>query len=49
MGDQLILFARYPESGKVKTRLIPVLGERGAVVPQANYQRLVLEFWRDRE
>ncbi|RUM38479.1 MAG: hypothetical protein DSY57_02520 [Desulfobulbus sp.] len=30
MGDQLILFTRYPEPGRVKTRLIPVLGERGA-------------------
>ncbi len=30
MGDQLILFTRYPEPGRVKTRLIPELGERGA-------------------
>ncbi|HHD57100.1 MAG TPA: glycosyltransferase [Desulfobulbaceae bacterium] len=30
MGDQLILFTRYPEPGRVKTRLIPALGEQGA-------------------
>ena len=27
---RLIIFTRYPESGKVKTRLIPVLGKEGA-------------------
>lgn len=26
----LIIFTRYPEAGKVKTRLIPTLGEKGA-------------------
>jgi rSAM/selenodomain-associated transferase 1 len=28
--DCLIVFTRYPEAGKTKTRLIPVLGEEGA-------------------
>jgi len=30
--DRLIIFARYPEPGKVKTRLIPALGEEGAAL-----------------
>ena len=30
MADQLIFFTRYPEAGRVKTRLIPALGETGA-------------------
>lgn len=30
MTDRLIIFTRYPEPGQVKTRLIPVLGPRGA-------------------
>ncbi len=29
-SDRLIVFARYPEAGKTKTRLIPALGARGA-------------------
>ena len=37
--ERLIIFTRYPESGKTKTRLIPVLGEEGA----ANLQRLMTE------
>ena len=28
--DQLIVFARYPRAGLVKTRMIPALGEEGA-------------------
>lgn len=28
--DRLIIFTRYPESGKAKTRLIPALGAEGA-------------------
>ncbi|MBW4439864.1 MAG: TIGR04282 family arsenosugar biosynthesis glycosyltransferase [Plectolyngbya sp. WJT66-NPBG17] len=30
MQKQLIIFTRYPEAGKAKTRLIPALGEVGA-------------------
>ncbi|MBD2082214.1 TIGR04282 family arsenosugar biosynthesis glycosyltransferase [Leptolyngbya sp. FACHB-17] len=30
MQEQLIIFTRYPEPGKAKTRLIPALGEVGA-------------------
>ncbi len=30
MSDQLLLFTRYPVPGRVKTRLIPKLGEKGA-------------------
>ena len=29
-SDEIILFTRYPQPGKVKTRLIPILGENGA-------------------
>ena len=37
--EQLIIFTRYPEAGKTKTRLIPVLGEQGA----ADLQRRMTE------
>ncbi len=30
MQSRLIIFTRYPEPGKVKTRLVPALGEAGA-------------------
>jgi len=40
---RLILFARYPEPGFVKTRLIPVLGAEGAA---ALHRRLVLRTLR---
>lgn len=30
MKEKLIVFTRYPEPGKTKTRLIPVLGKEGA-------------------
>ncbi|MCL1463986.1 TIGR04282 family arsenosugar biosynthesis glycosyltransferase [Argonema galeatum] len=32
MTNCLVIFTRYPEAGKVKTRLIPVLGAEGAAV-----------------
>ena len=37
--ERLIIFTRYPEPGKTKTRLIPVLGEHGA----AELQRQMTE------
>ena len=37
--ERLIIFTRYPEPGKTKTRLIPVLGEQGA----AELQRQMTE------
>lgn len=37
--EQLIIFTRYPEPGKTKTRMIPILGEQGA----ANLQRQMTE------
>jgi rSAM/selenodomain-associated transferase 2/rSAM/selenodomain-associated transferase 1 len=40
---RLILFARYPIDGRVKTRLIPALGAEGAA---ALHRRLVLRAWR---
>lgn len=40
---RLILFARYPVAGKVKTRLIPALGAEGAA---ALHRRLVLRALR---
>jgi rSAM/selenodomain-associated transferase 1 len=39
MTKHLIIFTRYPEPGKTKTRLIPVLGEQGA----ANLHRQMVE------
>ena len=39
MDDQLLLFTRFPEPGRVKTRLIPVLGRQGA----ADLQRQLTE------
>jgi uncharacterized protein len=38
--QHLIIFTRYPEPGKTKTRLIPVLGSIGA----ANLQRQMTEY-----
>lgn len=40
MTNCLILFTRYPEAGKAKTRLIPLLGAEGA----ANLHRQMTEF-----
>jgi uncharacterized protein len=39
ISEQLIIFTRYPEPGKAKTRLIPVLGKEGA----ANLHRLMAQ------
>lgn len=39
MRERLVIFTRYPEPGKTKTRLIPVLGEEGA----ASLQRQMTE------
>lgn len=39
MDKHLIIFTRYPEPGKTKTRLIPVVGEIGA----ANLHRQMTE------
>ena len=38
-GDEIIIFTRFPEPGKTKTRLIPVLGAEGA----ADLQRRMAE------
>ena len=35
-GDRIIIFSRYPEPGKTKTRLIPLLGPAGAAEFQRN-------------
>ena len=40
LKQHLIIFTRYPEPGKTKTRLIPVLGSVGA----ANIQRQMTEY-----
>ncbi len=40
LNQHLIIFTRYPEPGKTKTRLIPVLGAVGA----ANLQRWMTEY-----
>ena len=40
MSESLIIFTRYPEAGKTKTRMIPVLGETGA----ADLQRQLSEY-----
>lgn len=34
MRERLIIFTRYPEPGKTKTRLIPALGKEGAAMLQ---------------
>ena len=39
ISEKLIVFTRYPEPGKTKTRLIPVLGKTGA----ANLHRLMAQ------
>jgi uncharacterized protein len=39
MAEKLLIFTRYPEAGKTKTRLIPLLGAEGA----AQWQRKMTE------
>jgi len=39
MSERLIIFTRFPQPGKTKTRLIPILGEQGA----ADLQRQMTE------
>lgn len=43
MKERLIIFTRYPEAGKTKTRLIPALGADGA----ATLQRQMTEYTLD--
>ncbi|HBE17995.1 MAG TPA: hypothetical protein DEG17_15005 [Cyanobacteria bacterium UBA11149] len=40
ISESLIIFTRYPQPGKTKTRLIPILGAEGA----ANCQRKMTEY-----
>ncbi|MBI4595563.1 MAG: TIGR04282 family arsenosugar biosynthesis glycosyltransferase [Candidatus Tectomicrobia bacterium] len=40
---KLIIFTRFPEPGRVKTRLIPILGERGAAELQRSMTRYTLD------
>ncbi|MEC4807025.1 MAG: TIGR04282 family arsenosugar biosynthesis glycosyltransferase [Jaaginema sp. PMC 1080.18] len=42
MSDCLIIFTRYPEPGKTKTRLIPALGATGAAQLQQRLTELTL-------
>lgn len=58
-GVLLVQFAKWPEAGKVKTRLIPALGQEGALAAHVSLSQQVLanlqatcyrvEFWWDRE
>ncbi|ACK73678.1 conserved hypothetical protein [Gloeothece citriformis PCC 7424] len=41
--EELIIFTRYPEPGKTKTRMIPVLGEQGAAELQRQMTEVTLE------
>ena len=38
---EILIFSRYPEAGKAKTRLIPSLGQSGAAQVQVCMVRLV--------
>jgi uncharacterized protein len=42
VGDRLVIFTRFPEPGKVKTRLIPALGRRGSADLLADMTRHIL-------
>ena len=39
--EQLLIFTRYPEPGSTKTRMIPLLGRKGAADLQQFTMRLV--------
>ena len=41
--DRLIVFARYPEAGRAKTRLIPLLGPMGAALLHRQLVRITLD------
>jgi hypothetical protein len=43
VNRRLIIFTKYPEPGRVKTRLIPVLGKQGAADLQRDMTRRLLE------
>ncbi len=43
MQQRLIIFTRFPEPGKTKTRLIPALGNHGAAVLSAQLTRRTLD------
>jgi rSAM/selenodomain-associated transferase 1 len=44
VNQRLIIFTRFPEPGRVKTRLIPVLGPQGAVDLHRRLTALTLEW-----
>lgn len=43
MPDRLIIFTRYPEAGKTKTRMIPFLGKNGAAILQQQMMEFTLK------
>ena len=43
LPDQVIIFGRYPVSGRTKTRLIPALGPAGAADLQRRLTEKILE------
>src|SRR5664279_2230898 len=46
LPERVIVFARFPEPGQVKTRLIPALGPDGAAQLQATLTRRTLDVAR---
>jgi uncharacterized protein len=49
LPDRVVVFTRYPEPGKTKTRLIPVLGAEGAAAFQRTMAERVLMRLRELE
>lgn len=47
ISDQLLLFTRFPEPGKVKTRLIPALGADGAASLHRALTEHILQIIKD--